>query len=180
MDLESLKEIRITGLKVNYYYICKRKLWLFSKNLSFEKNNDKIILGQILHENYYKSEKERDILIQELISIDIVDDDYIREVKSSDKMEKADTMQVVYYLYVLKQLGIEKVGLINYPKQKKKKEVHLTKQLEQELLEALKDIEKIVNQPKPPKLEKLPYCKKCSYFEFCFAWEVFICQEGII
>jgi CRISPR-associated exonuclease Cas4 len=45
MDLESLKEIRITGLKVNYYYICKRKLWLFSKNLNFEKNNDKIILG---------------------------------------------------------------------------------------------------------------------------------------
>jgi CRISPR-associated exonuclease Cas4 len=169
MDLETLKEIRITGLKVNYYYICKRKLWLFSKNLSFEKNNDKIILGQILHENYYKSEKERDILIQDLISIDIVDDDYIREVKSSDKMEKADTMQVVYYLYVLKQLGIEKVGFINYPKQKKKKEVHLTKQLEQELLEALKDIEKIVGQSKPPKLEKLPYCKKCSYFEFCFA-----------
>jgi CRISPR-associated exonuclease, Cas4 family len=169
MDLETLKEIRITGLKVNYYYICKRKLWLFSKNLSFEKNNDKIILGQILHENYYRSEKERDILIQELISIDIVDDDYIREVKSSDKMEKADIMQVVYYLYVLKQLGIEKVGFINYPKQKKKKEVHLTKQLEQELLEALKDIEKIVDQPNPPKLEKLPYCKKCSYFEFCFA-----------
>jgi CRISPR-associated exonuclease Cas4 len=169
MDLETLKEIRITGLKVNYYYICKRKLWLFSKNLSFEKNNDKIILGQILHENYYKSEKEKDILIQDLISIDIVDDDYIREVKSSDKMEKADMMQVVYYLYVLKQLGIEKVGLINYPKQKKKKEVYLTKQLEQELLEALKDIEKIVNQSKPPKLEKLPYCKKCSHFEFCFA-----------
>jgi CRISPR-associated exonuclease Cas4 len=169
LDLETLKEIRITGLKVNYYYICKRKLWLFSKNLSFEKNNDKIILGQILHENYYKSEKERDILIQDLISIDIVDDDYIREVKSSDKMEKADMMQVVYYLYVLKQLGIEKVGLINYPKQKKKKEVYLTKQLEQELLEALKGIEKIVNQSKPPKLEKLPYCKKCSYFEFCFA-----------
>jgi len=169
MDLETLKEIRITGLKVNYYYICKRKLWLFSKNLSFEKNNDKIILGQILHENYYKSEKERDILILDLISIDIVDDDYIREVKSSDKMEKADMMQVVYYLYVLKQLGIEKVGLINYPKQKKKKEVYLTIQLEQELLEALKDIEKIVGQPKPPKLEKLPYCKKCSYFEFCFS-----------
>jgi len=46
MDLETLKDIRITGLKVNYYYICKRKLWLFSKNLSFEKDENKIILGK--------------------------------------------------------------------------------------------------------------------------------------
>jgi CRISPR-associated exonuclease, Cas4 family len=44
MDLESLKEIRITGLKVNYYYICKRKLWLFSKNLSLRKTMIKSFL----------------------------------------------------------------------------------------------------------------------------------------
>lgn len=170
MELEDLKEIRITGLKVNYYYICKRKLWLFSKNLGFEKDNDKILLGKILHDSYYKSEKERDILIQDLISIDIVDEKYIKELKSSDKMEKADIMQVAYYLYILKQLGVEKVGMINYPKQKKKKEVYLTQDLEQELLKVLEEIEKIINLPKPPKLEKLPYCKKCSYFEFCFVW----------
>jgi CRISPR-associated exonuclease, Cas4 family len=52
MDLETLKDIIITGLKVDYYYTCKRKLWLFSKNLSFEKDEKKIILGQILYKNY--------------------------------------------------------------------------------------------------------------------------------
>lgn len=37
-DFESLK---VQGIKFNYYFICKRKLWLFDKGITMENNSDK-------------------------------------------------------------------------------------------------------------------------------------------
>lgn len=48
-------------------------------------------------------------------------DGSIREVKYSSKMKEADIMQVMYYLYYLKQKGVQKQGIINYPKEKEKR-----------------------------------------------------------
>ena len=31
-----MSEIRITGVYVQYYFVCKRKLWLFSKHIKME------------------------------------------------------------------------------------------------------------------------------------------------
>ena len=30
------KQLRITGTMVSYYFVCRRKLWLFSKGLNLE------------------------------------------------------------------------------------------------------------------------------------------------
>ena len=38
-------------------------------------------------------------------------------------MKKADEMQLYYYIYYLKKLGINKKGMINYVKEKKQKEM---------------------------------------------------------
>ncbi|RUM50089.1 MAG: hypothetical protein DSY47_02555 [Hydrogenothermus sp.] len=32
----NFEELKVNGIKVNYYYICHRKLWLFDRNLSME------------------------------------------------------------------------------------------------------------------------------------------------
>ena len=48
------KEGRFTGSQVNYYFICKRKLWLFSHNIELEPESDLVKLGKLLHENRYK------------------------------------------------------------------------------------------------------------------------------
>ncbi|WP_286317289.1 Dna2/Cas4 domain-containing protein, partial [Romboutsia ilealis] len=48
IDIEDLK---VQGVKINYYYICKRKLWLFSKGITMEQNSSRVESGKIVHEN---------------------------------------------------------------------------------------------------------------------------------
>ncbi len=125
MENINLEELKISGLKVNYYFICKRKLWLFDRKITMEEKSEKVILGAILHEISYKRDKTREVLIDNLISIDILDSFNIKEIKYSDKMEKADKMQILYYLYYLKKLGIHKKGIVNHPKQRKREYIEL-------------------------------------------------------
>lgn len=167
----NLEDFKVQGIKVNYYYICKRKLWLFSKGITMEDKSDRVLQGKLVHEGSYTRIKTREIMIDELLKIDIIDD-YIREVKITSKMSLADEMQLLYYLYYLKNMGIQKTGIINYVKEKRRVVINLDEKKEREIINALKDINKITSLDKPPKVEKLPYCKKCSYYELCYCGEV--------
>jgi len=167
-DIQELNDLKFQGLKINYLYVCKRKLWLFSKNITFESSSDKVLLGKILHEYSYPKEATKEVLIDNLIMIDILSDGVIREVKYSSKMKEADIMQVMYYLYYLRQRGVEKRGIINYPKEKRKEILELTPEYEQKVKQALKEIEKITSQSVPPPAKKQKICKSCAYFEFCW------------
>ena len=137
-------KLKTQGVKINYYYICKRKLWLFSKGITMEDNSDRVMSGKLVHENSYSREKNKEVTVDDMLKIDIMDHDYIREVKISSKMEEADKMQLLYYLFYLKQLGISKKGILNYVKEKKREEVELTEQIEVQLKDALLDINRIV------------------------------------
>lgn len=166
-----LEQLNIQGVKINYYFVCKRKLWLFSKGITMEQNSDRVMTGKLVHENSYKRKKHKELLIDNLLKLDILDDTYIREVKISSKMEKADKMQLYYYLYYLKKLGINKKGMLNYVKERRQEEIELTEEIEKEVEKVILDIVKINKNLKPPKLEKLPYCIKCAYYEFCYVKE---------
>lgn len=168
IDLEQLK---VQGIKVNYFKICQRKLWFYSKGITMEQNSDRVLTGKIIHETSYQQKKKKDVLLDDLINIDIIDKDYIREVKTSSKMQDADMLQTIYYLYYLKQLGIEKKGTINYVKEKRVEEIELTEEREKEIEEVLKSINVVTNLQIPPHVKKLPYCPKCAYYEFCFTKE---------
>ena len=76
--------------------------------------------------------------------------------------------QLYYYLWYLKQKGIEAEGILTYPKERKREKVTLKKEIEERFPEILKDIESIVKEQNPPKPEKKPYCKKCTYYELCW------------
>ena len=165
IDFQSLKT---TGIKVNYLYICERKLWLFDRGIQMESKSDKVRMGKLTGEHSYPREDKREVLIDNLINIDIVGEDEIREVKLSNRMLHADRIQLLYYLYYLKRLGIEKRGVINYPKMKKREEVLLTADTEKEVESALIRVHDILSMEKPPELQKKPYCTKCAYYEFCW------------
>lgn len=94
-----------------------------------EQENDRVLEGKILHETAYKRDKQKDIYINNTINIDRIDKEYVKEIKISSKMEKADKMQLYYYLYYLKQLGLNKKGLLNYVKEKRKEEIILTSEI---------------------------------------------------
>ncbi len=165
-----MNEMHITGVKVAYYYICHTKLWLFSHNITMEKESELVDLGRLIHEKSYREHRELQIGD---IAIDFVrkgDKIEVHEIKKSRSMEKAHIMQVLYYLYYLKKRGIESIGIIDYPKARKRKKVELNEENEKEIEKTLKEIGKIVKGNMPPPMRK-KICKKCAYYEFCFGGE---------
>jgi CRISPR-associated exonuclease Cas4 len=181
---------KYTGTQVNYYMVCHRKLWLFCHHLEMEQESDLVQLGKVIHETSY--EREHKQIELEHIQIDWLDvrDGVLHEVKKDQSIEEAHTWQVLYYLYYLKSKGLlvqnsltqshepggEKQedivwkGEINYPKLKKRVEVVLTAEKEEQLGDILADIDRIITLPKPPPIEaKFSLCKKCSYCELCYS-----------
>lgn len=167
------KGLKVQGVKFNYYFICKRKLWLFSNGITMENESERVNLGKLLHENSYKYKGDKkEKLIDDTIKLDIFDGDTVREVKITSNMKNSDKMQLLYYLYYLKQLGINKKGSLNYVKEKRVEEVILDSKSEKKIEETLLKIDEILNLESPPKVEKLKYCRKCAYFEFCYVEEL--------
>jgi len=46
--------LHFTGTQINYYFVCKRKLWFFSHNMELESDSDLVHLGKLLHEHSCK------------------------------------------------------------------------------------------------------------------------------
>lgn len=161
----------ISGLHIQYYHVCKRKLWLHSKHLNMELEHDRIQEGIALHNRAYRHLDDKEVMFDNELRVDAIDGDYVREVKISSRMEEADRWQLLFYLYQLRIRGIYKKGLLSYTKEKKTEEVELTPEREKQLRKILGDIARIIAEDKPPKLKKLAYCKKCAYYDFCFAGE---------
>jgi CRISPR-associated exonuclease Cas4 len=86
-------------------------------------------------------------------------------------MEKSDTIQILFYLYQLKLRGIVKKGLISYTKEKKTAEIILDEENEKKIKKAIAEVYLIIEKPSPPAVIKLPYCKSCAYYGFCYVRE---------
>ncbi|GAH82563.1 unnamed protein product, partial [marine sediment metagenome] len=152
-NVEDLQELHVTGTKVNYYVICKRKLWLFARHLTMEHSSDQVRLGKHLHERSYPRERHRELDIDGLIHIDMVGQ-RLREVKSSRKMLRAHRMQILFYLYYLKRLGVEGLeGEMNFPKERRKEVVRLDAEGKRQVEEAIEDIMRIEGMQSAPEAE---------------------------
>lgn len=154
---------------MQYYLVCPRKLWLYSKQIGYETEHERVIEGTFLHEKAYPR-KDKEIVIEDAV-IDVIDGEYIQETKLSSKMQKVDEWQLLYYLFLLKQRGIEKKGKIAYTKEKKVVEVVLTEKKEKKLKKKIAEIYRVIESEFAPKFKKLPYCNNCAYYDFCFALE---------
>ncbi len=169
MDRIQQGSLSYTGTQVNYYLVCPRKLWLFSHDVTMEHTSELVELGQLLHETSYPRER-KEIQI-ERIKIDFSGKEgTIHEVKKGRSLEEAHRYQLLYYLYYLKQKGVDGIkGEIDYPKLRKRVTVALAPNDEHELEEILKNIKGVLIQTQPPpRLDKLSICKKCSYYELCY------------
>ncbi|PWB54517.1 MAG: CRISPR-associated protein Cas4 [Candidatus Methanoperedenaceae archaeon] len=164
--------MRITGVKVTYYFICHTKLWLFSHNITLEKEHDNVNIGKQLHEDRYKRDS-KEITIDQTISIDFIrkgNTIVLHEIKKTKSMEDAHRWQMLYYLYYLKSKGIQASGEINYPLVSKKEEIVLLEKDESDMENMINNIRKIVMGRMPPP-KKIRICPKCAYYEFCFGDE---------
>lgn len=167
-----MQEHTIGGVDIHYYSLCKRKLWLYNKDIGMEDESDRVLQGKVLHETSYPRLKQKEILIDNAFVIDAIEGDYVREIKLTSKMQRSDTMQMLFYLYQLAQRGLKKKGLISYTKEKKTVEVELTEDNAVEIKQAIEEINEIINKINPPSVINLRYCKSCAYYEFCYVGEV--------
>ena len=162
-------ELLIRGIEINYFYICKTKLWYFVKGITMEQDSDFVDLGKFLHEkSYFGEEKEvqiGSIKIDFIKKRNIIE---IHEVKKGKAMEKAHIMQVLYYIYYLNKLEIKAKAILHYPKLKEIKEIELKENDKEEILSAIKEIERIKSLKNPPTPVYQKICKNCAYYELCF------------
>jgi len=163
-----MPDLKYTGTQINYYFVCKRKLWLFTKDIRFESENEYVQLGKLIDESAYKRNKKQ-IEIGK-IKIDFIDNKgVIHEIKKSNKIEKAHIYQLKYYILTLKSMGVKNItGEIDYPKLKKRETILLEPGDEKEFENIFLNIKEILDKPKPPVINKKTICKKCAYYEFCF------------
>lgn len=157
-----------TGTQINYLFVCKRKLWLSSHGITMEHTSDNVHIGKLVHEFSYPREPKKEIELGP-IKIDFLKGAEVHEVKKSRKLEDAHVFQMLYYLYHLKhRFGVVAKGTLDYPVLRKRVEVELTPEKEADLEGALGQIKTIIGTDLPPEPAKLPYCRKCSYYEFCW------------
>jgi len=161
----------INGTLIASYFICKRELWLMAHELIPDQENSFLEMGRFIEEEAYKDE-EKGFLIGEM-KIDIVkqgdENIIIGEIKKSSRSELSGIMQLSYYLMRLREYGIVAKGEVLIPKERKKIPVEINEEIEERLIEAIKDINMIISEPYPPKPEKIKYCNHCAYKEFCWA-----------
>ena len=164
-----MEALDYTGTQVNYFFVCRRKLWLFTRDIGFENENEYVQLGRLIDEYSYPRKKKQ-IQIGN-IKIDFMDNKQgiIHEVKKSKKIEKAHIWQLKYYLYRLKSHGIEDItGQIDYPKLKKKEVISLTEGDLKAFEDIFAQMQAVLDRAVPPEPVNRPFCKKCAYFEFCY------------
>ena len=168
MQSSNLNNLTITATQLNYFFVCKRKLWFFSHEIQMEHNSELVALGKLLHENSYQREN-KEIQIGP-IKIDFIGrDGVIHEVKKSPSIEKAHIWQVKYYIYYLKRQGLTNIkGEIDYPKLKRTEKIELIAEDESKLENILVNINEIINSEEIPPTINKPRCKKCSYYELCY------------
>jgi len=158
----------ITGTQVAYSIVCQRKLWLFSKNISMEHTSELVEIGKLIHETSYQ--RKRKEINLEGIKIDMFEakSGIIHEIKKSKSLEESHLWQIKYYIYYFKNVGIEIEGIIDYPKLKRRERINLSEDDIIRIKTILATIEETTKQPASPPVIKKPYCKKCSYYEFCY------------
>ena len=158
----------ITGVMIQYYVICKRELWFFANQINMNYNNDDIDIGKYIHKKSY-SRENKEIQFDNMVFDYVKDEDglTIFEVKKSSNLPIGAKYQLYFYLYSMKKIGADLKGVLVYPKERKREHLVLSDDVIEKLDNIIEDIPKIVNLNKPPKAEKKPYCKNCSFFELC-------------
>lgn len=161
----------ITGTLIWYYYICPREVWLMSRHLNPSQENPFIEIGRLISKESYMQER-KEVRIENIV-LDIlknIDGEVVvGEVKKSSKYEKSAKMQLCYYLMRLKAFGITAKGVLLFPKEKKKIQIELTPEVEEELKKAVADIKAIIEMLIPPPAKKIIFCSKCGYNDFCWS-----------
>lgn len=162
----------VTGTQIAYASLCLRKLWLYSHGLNMEIFSERVEEGRTLHALSYPK-KTKEIEVPDAgVKVDFCErDGTIHEIKLSSKMEESHILQLSYYLQMFQKSGTNLAhGVLHYPRLRQTQEVFLTEEYQHKINESLEIIKTVTEKKQIPEvLSNRSICKKCAYYEFCFA-----------
>jgi len=161
-------EFRVTGVMMQYYHVCKRELWFYSRDLEIDRGNPNVVRGTHVDDSAYEGQR-RNVSIDGTIAIDLLQDGRVVEVKPSSALTEPARMQLLYYLWYLDRVaGIEKDGVLAHPTERNREPVELTPENAERVEDAIRGIHDVVTSDSPPPAEEKPYCDSCAYHDFCW------------
>ncbi|WP_435066704.1 CRISPR-associated protein Cas4 [Haloplanus sp. C73] len=160
---------RLTGVMFQYYAVCERELWFLSRDVEIDRDTPAIVRGSIVDDSAY-SDKRRDVRVDGIIAIDVLDSGEILEVKPSSSMTDPARLQLLFYLWYLDEVtGVEKTGVLAHPTEKRRETIELTPEIRTEVESAIRGIREVVTAESPPPAEEKPVCDSCAYHDFCWS-----------
>ena len=103
--------MNVNGTLINYYIHCPRQCYLFGNRINLEDNSETVNIGRILHEE--RADNENTEIALDNIKLDKLTKEYLTEVKKSDADIEACKWQLILYLKILKDKGLQKKIIAN-------------------------------------------------------------------
>lgn len=159
---------RVTGVMMQYYHVCKRELWFESRNVEIDRENASVARGTRVDESSY-GERSQENLRVGMISLDLLDDGRVVEVKPSSALTEPARMQLSYYLWYLDRvIGVERDGVLAHPTERRREDVQLNEERREKVKSAIRGIHGVVTGDSPPEAVEKSYCESCAYHDFCW------------
>jgi CRISPR-associated exonuclease Cas4 len=158
------EDVYVTGTLIWYLHICPREVWLMSRHIIPYQDHERLEYGRAVH----KVHTEDTFLILEGMRVDTYKKDtgVVVEVKCSSKHLESARAQLSYYLYRLKDAGVNAIGVVRVPDEGVEERVEVVD--EEKVLKDVERVKEIVSSDNPPKKVRIKYCKKCAYKDFCW------------
>ncbi len=165
---------RITGTLIWYAMICEREVWLMAHEMEPDRDDARLEWGRFLGEMSYPRSRKREISLPGM-KLDLVERRGTRlvvgEIKASSRFVEATRMQMLFYLWRLREMGVEAEGELRFPEERRRERVVLDAEAEARLREVVARVEAILQHPLPPPAQRIRYCRACAYREFCWSDE---------
>jgi CRISPR-associated exonuclease Cas4 len=163
----------ITATLINLYHVCHRELWLHAHEIRMEHTSDLVAEGRLIGETTYDRRADKYTQVElDGVKIDFYDPHTrtVHETKRGRAIEAAHCAQVQYYLYKLHLHGVEGAsGIIEYPDLRKTQPVPALTPADMLTIsnweQAVRDI---VDSEVCPGVINRPFCKQCSFHDFCY------------
>ncbi len=164
----------ITGTLIWYAMICEREVWLMAHEVEPDREDARLEWGRFLSDVTYPRARKREIALPGM-KLDLVERDgprlVVGEVKASSRFVEAARMQVLFYLWRLREMGVEAEGELRFPEERRRIPIRLDEEGEQALKDVLSRVERIIARGQPPPAQRVKYCRVCAYREFCWSDE---------
>lgn len=162
----------ITGSSILSYQTCHRQAWLTIRRFNPEQENPWILIGRYIHQTSYRDRGEKEIQLPGA-KIDLIWKDgavrIVGEIKKSSRSIQGATLQLLFYLKLLHDRGIECTGQILIPQEKRVIPIEWNPANQEMLSSTIDALRTLADKETPPIPKWIGSCGKCGFANFCWA-----------